>query len=45
MKEPRHQKTEALSVGTGAALAMPFGKDMRNLRTSLVAALIWINRP
>ena len=34
----------ALPVGTGAARALPFGKDTRNLQINPSAALIQINR-
>ena len=45
MKEPRVRgRTEALPVGTGAARALPFGKDTRNLQINPSAALIQINR-
>jgi hypothetical protein len=45
MKEPRvRERTEALPVGTGAARALPFGKDTRNLQINPSAALIQINR-
>src|SRR6202521_377541 len=37
-------RTEALPVGTGAARALPFGKDTRNLQINPSAALIQINR-
>jgi hypothetical protein len=45
MKERRvRDRTEALPVGTGAARALPFGKDTRNLQINPSAALIQINR-
>jgi hypothetical protein len=41
MKEPRQTFVEPrLSVGTGAACALPFGKDTSNLRNSPRAVLI-----
>lgn len=44
MKSLTFDRTEALPVGTGAARALPFGKDTRSLQINPLAALIQINR-
>jgi hypothetical protein len=44
MKSLTFDRTEALPVGTGAARALPFGKDTRSLQINPRAALIQINR-
>src|ERR1700736_389689 len=44
MKSLTFDRTKALPVGTGAARALPFGKDTRSLKINPLAALIQINR-